>query len=159
MHFCTDSPSRSMHVCHLSENLKILLRSKSRTQFQQIVNNGVPLPGLLDLSYIAALAYGPLQTRTNCTPRGLGPYCRVDSEVLRQCYASSPCIDEECGTACFFVLHNHLSLPWTSVTQRRTKILEGLQITSSCDGFPLWHNLDRYESFSTPRDNFHGFVS
>lgn len=53
-----------MRVYHLSENLKILLRWKSRTQFQQIVNNGVPLPELRDWSYIAALAYGPLRTRT-----------------------------------------------------------------------------------------------
>ena len=154
-----DSPSRSMRVCHLSENLKTLLRWKSRTRFQQIVNNGVPLPGPLDWSYIAALAYGPLRTRTECTPRGLGPDSRVDSEVPRHSYSSSPCTEEECGTACFFVLHNHLSLPWTSVMQCRTKILEGLKITSSCDDFPLWHKRDRYESFSTPRDNSHGFVS
>jgi len=92
------------------------------------MNNGMPLPGLLDWSYtrIAALAYGPLRTRTECSPRGLGPDCWVDSEVLRHSYAFSPCTDEECGSACFFVLHNHLSLPWTSLTQCRTKILEGL---------------------------------
>jgi hypothetical protein len=106
-------------------------------------------------SYIAALAYGPLRTRTDCSPRGPVPDCRVDSEVLRHSYA---CTTDECGSACFFVLHNYLSLPWTFVTQCRTKTLDGLKITSSCDGFSLWHKLDRYESFSTPRDNSHGLM-
>jgi hypothetical protein len=147
-----------MRVCHLSENLKILLQWKSRTQFQQIVNNGVPLPGLLDWSYITALAYGPLRTRRDHSPRGLGQDCRVDSDVLSHSYASSPCTDEECVSAYYFVLHNHLSLFWTSVTQCRTKILESLKITSRCDGFRLWHKLDRYDSFSTPRDNSHGLM-
>jgi hypothetical protein len=43
-----------MRVYNLYKNLKILLWWNSRALFQQIVNNDVPLPGLLDWSTLLA---------------------------------------------------------------------------------------------------------
>jgi len=62
--FCTESPSRSLHLWHRSRSLKIPLL----TPFQQFVNNDVRIPEPLLTSHCSVRASDTLLNRTDGRP-------------------------------------------------------------------------------------------
>jgi hypothetical protein len=69
-----------------------------RTPFQCFVNDR-RLPDPYQRSHCAGISSNPLQTRTDRTPRRLGPDCRVDGKEVPSCSSeTSPRKHEKCGT-------------------------------------------------------------
>jgi hypothetical protein len=68
--------------CILATVLDVPGSTCGRIPFDQFVNNDTRLPGLLHWSHSAVIGYDPLRIRTDGSPWGLGPDCRLDEETF-----------------------------------------------------------------------------